>query len=47
VKKHGGFKKEIYHVEVKNRLLAEELEQLLVNILNGAGIPATNGQKLH
>ena len=47
VKKHGGFKKEIYHVQVKNRLLAEELEQLLVNILNGAGIPATNGQKLH
>ena len=47
VKKHGGFKKEIYHVEVKNRLLAEELEQLLVNILIGAEIPATNGQKLH
>jgi predicted GIY-YIG superfamily endonuclease len=47
LKKHGGFKEEIYHVQVDNRVLAEELEQLLVNILNGAGFSATNGKKLH
>ena len=47
LKKHGGFKEEIYHVQVENRVLAEKLEQLLVNILNEAGIPATNGKKLH
>jgi len=40
---HGGYKEEIYHVKVENRELAEQLEQLLVNILNILGHTATNG----
>jgi len=47
ITKHGGFKKEIYHVKVKNRILAEELEQFLVNALNASGVSATNAKNLH
>ena len=43
LQKPGGFKHKISDVQVSNRLLAEQLEQFLVNVFKDVSLNVTNG----